>query len=81
MHCLPSGQGGPGRPAKGQRLEFPVPLSHSPPGTFPDMTQHIKVPPQGQKITVNKDNSLNVPDQPINNRYCMDGLSLKFIPA
>jgi isocitrate dehydrogenase len=27
--------------------------------------QHIKVPSQGQKITVNKDFSLNVPDQPI----------------
>ncbi len=29
------------------------------------MYQHIKVPAQGQKITVNKDYSLNVPDQPI----------------
>ena len=29
------------------------------------MYQHIKVPPQGQKITVNADNSLNVPDEPI----------------
>ncbi len=27
--------------------------------------QHIKVPAEGQKITVNKDLSLNVPDQPI----------------
>ena len=27
--------------------------------------QHIKVPADGQKITVNVDNSLNVPDQPI----------------
>jgi isocitrate dehydrogenase len=27
--------------------------------------QHIKVPADGQKITVNADNSLNVPDQPI----------------
>ncbi len=27
--------------------------------------QHIKVPAEGQKITVNADNSLNVPDQPI----------------
>ena len=27
--------------------------------------QHIKVPTEGQKITVNADNSLNVPDQPI----------------
>ena len=29
------------------------------------MYQHIKVPAQGQKITVNADNSLNVPDEPI----------------
>ena len=29
------------------------------------MYQHIKVPAQGQKITVNADNSLTVPDQPI----------------
>ncbi len=29
------------------------------------MYQHIKVPAQGQKITVNKDYSLNVPDRPI----------------
>jgi isocitrate dehydrogenase len=29
------------------------------------MYQHIKVPANGQKITVNKDFSLNVPDQPI----------------
>jgi isocitrate dehydrogenase len=27
--------------------------------------QHIKVPSEGRKITVNADNSLNVPDQPI----------------
>src|SRR3982074_3786557 len=29
------------------------------------MYQHIKVPEAGQKITVNADYSLNVPDQPI----------------
>ncbi|MDP2019028.1 isocitrate/isopropylmalate family dehydrogenase, partial [Hydrogenophaga sp.] len=29
------------------------------------MYQHIKVPAQGEKITVNADMSLNVPDQPI----------------
>jgi isocitrate dehydrogenase len=29
------------------------------------MYQHINVPAQGQKITVNSDNSLNVPDEPI----------------
>ena len=29
------------------------------------MYQHIKVPAEGQKITVNADMSLNVPDQPV----------------
>ena len=29
------------------------------------MYKHIKVPAQGQKITVNADHSLNVPDEPI----------------
>jgi isocitrate dehydrogenase len=29
------------------------------------MYKHIKVPPQGQKITVNADNSLNVPNEPV----------------
>jgi isocitrate dehydrogenase len=29
------------------------------------MYQHIKLPAQGQKITVNADNSINVPDEPI----------------
>ena len=29
------------------------------------MYQHIKIPAQGQKITVNADFSLNVPDEPI----------------
>ena len=29
------------------------------------MHQHIKIPAGGSKITVNKDNTLNVPDQPI----------------
>ena len=27
--------------------------------------QHVKVPAGGQKITVNKDSSLNIPDNPI----------------
>ena len=29
------------------------------------MYQHIKVPAAGQKISVNADGSLNVPDEPI----------------
>jgi isocitrate dehydrogenase len=35
------------------------------------MAQHIKVPSVGEKITVNSDGSLNVPDQPI--IPCMEG--------
>ena len=27
--------------------------------------QHIQVPAEGRKITVNADNSLNVPDEPV----------------
>ena len=30
-----------------------------------NMYQHIRLPANGQKITVNKDHTLNVPDQPI----------------
>ncbi len=29
------------------------------------MYQHIKLPDQGHKITVNADMSLNVPDEPV----------------
>ena len=41
-------------------------LQHST-GDLPSMTsyQHIKVPAEGQKITVNADMSLTVPDQVI----------------
>ena len=34
-------------------------------GLSSNMYQHIKVPAQGQKITVNADHSLNVPDEPV----------------
>jgi isocitrate dehydrogenase len=37
------------------------------------MYQHIKVPAQGKKITVNADMSLNVPDQPIISHIEGDG--------
>ena len=44
------------------------------------MYQHIKVPPQGQKITVNKDNSLNVPDQPVIPFIEGDGIGADITP-
>jgi isocitrate dehydrogenase len=34
-------------------------------GDYLTMYQHIKVPAQGQKITVNADMSLTVPDEPV----------------
>src|SRR5690606_15772103 len=46
------------RPARSGRLSDPIP------GAFMSY-QHIKVPAGGQKITVNADFSLNVPDEPI----------------
>ena len=44
------------------------------------MYQHIKVPQQGQKITVNKDNSLNVPDQPVIPFIEGDGIGVDITP-
>jgi isocitrate dehydrogenase len=41
------------------------------------MYQHIKVPAGGQKITVNADFSLNVPDQPIIPYIEGDGTGLR----
>src|SRR5438309_1620405 len=56
-------------------LEFPFSPASGPPPSPPSpssaakrespMSQHIQVPQGGQKITVNADFSLNVPDQPI----------------
>ena len=43
--------------------------------------QHIKVPSEGQKITVNADNSLNVPDQPIIPFIEGDGTGLDITPV
>ena len=43
--------------------------------------QHIKVPAEGQKITVNADNSLNVPDQPIIPFIEGDGTGLDITPV
>jgi isocitrate dehydrogenase len=45
------------------------------------MYQHIKVPAQGQKITVNADNSLNVPDQPVIPYIEGDGTGLDITPV
>jgi hypothetical protein len=45
------------------------------------MYQHIKVPSQGQKITVNKDFSLNVPDQPIVPYIEGDGTGIDITPV
>lgn len=45
------------------------------------MYQHIKVPAQGEKITVNPDMSLNVPDQPIIPYIEGDGTGLDITPV
>lgn len=45
------------------------------------MYQHIKVPSQGQKITVNADTSLNVPDQPIIPYIEGDGTGMDITPV
>jgi isocitrate dehydrogenase len=45
------------------------------------MYQHIKVPGEGQKITVNKDFSLNVPDQPILPFIEGDGTGVDITPV
>ena len=44
------------------------------------MYQHIKVPPQGQKITVNRDNTLTVPDNPIIPFIEGDGIGVDITP-
>lgn len=43
--------------------------------------QHIKVPAEGQKITVNADMSLNVPDQPIIPYIEGDGTGFDITPV
>ena len=45
------------------------------------MYQHIKVPAQGEKITVNADMSLNVPDQPIIPYIEGDGTGMDITPV
>ena len=43
--------------------------------------QHIKIPAQGEKIKVNSDLSLNVPDQPIIPFIEGDGIGVDITPA
>lgn len=43
--------------------------------------QHIKVPVQGQKITVNTNHSLNIPDQPIIPYIEGDGIGVDITPV
>ncbi|HUH38293.1 MAG TPA: NADP-dependent isocitrate dehydrogenase, partial [Spongiibacteraceae bacterium] len=43
--------------------------------------QHIKVPAQGEKITINSDFSLNVPDQPIIPFIEGDGIGVDISPV
>jgi len=45
------------------------------------MTTHIQIPAAGQKITVNADNSLNVPDTPIIPFIEGDGTGVDITPA
>ena len=45
------------------------------------MYQHIKAPAQGQKITVNSDMSLNVPDEPVIPYIEGDGTGLDITPV
>jgi isocitrate dehydrogenase len=45
------------------------------------MYQHVKVPSEGQKITVNKDYSLNVPDMPIIPYIEGDGTGVDITPV
>jgi isocitrate dehydrogenase len=45
------------------------------------MYQHIKVPGDGQKITVNADNTLNVPDQPVIPFIEGDGTGIDVTPV
>ena len=45
------------------------------------MYQHIKVPTEGQKITVNADQTLNVPDQPIIPYITGDGVGQDVTPV
>ncbi|MHB1260029.1 MAG: NADP-dependent isocitrate dehydrogenase, partial [Thiobacillus sp.] len=45
------------------------------------MSTHIQIPAAGKKITVNADNSLNVPDTPIIPFIEGDGTGVDITPA
>ncbi|MFM8758841.1 MAG: NADP-dependent isocitrate dehydrogenase, partial [Methylophilaceae bacterium] len=45
------------------------------------MSSKIKLPSYGEKISVNADNSLNVPDQPIIPFIEGDGIGIDITPA
>ena len=45
------------------------------------MTQHITIPAQGQKITVNSDSTLNVPNQPVIPFIEGDGIGVDITPV
>jgi isocitrate dehydrogenase len=53
----------------------------SPPAEFHPMYQHIKVPGAGQKISVNADNSLNVPNEPVVPYIEGDGTGFDITPV
>jgi isocitrate dehydrogenase len=66
------------RIADNQRLSALLPRY---PGESMPTYQHVTVPAGGQKITVNKDFSLNVPDQPIIPYIEGDGTGLDITPV
>ena len=43
--------------------------------------QHIAVPADGEKITVNEDNTLNIPDHPIIPYIEGDGIGIDITPV
>src|SRR5690606_8877298 len=65
-------------PATGQGLALPQ-FSLSKDRFMP--YQHVKVPEQGEKITVNADFSLNVPDQPVIPYIEGDGTGMDITPV
>lgn len=76
------------RPRREAKLESPRPARTRPSLPFPlptekipRMYQHIQVPAQGEKITVNADMSLNVPDEPIIPYIEGDGTGVDITPV
>ena len=76
------------RPRREAKLESPRPARTRPSRPFPlptekipRMYQHIQVPAQGEKITVNADMSLSVPDEPIIPYIEGDGTGVDITPV